>query len=118
MTDDPGYVLIASMDVEPDKEELFNQVYNEHIEHLLTVPGVRSVTRLKGEETNISIAGKIKTMPAPNPVYTAIYELDTPDVLQSDEWAAAVEKGRWASEIRPFTRNRSHALFRKLNSTS
>ena len=114
----PGYVLIASMDVDPDKEELFNQVYDEHVEHLLAVPGVRSVTRMKGQEINISIAGKIETMPAPKPVYSAIYELDTQGVLESAEWAAAVEKGCWASEVRPFTSNRSHALFRKLDSAS
>ncbi len=118
MTDDPGYVLIASMDVEPDKEELFNQVYDEHAELLLAVPGVRSVTRLKGEEFKIAIGGEVKQMPAPNPVYTTIYELDTSGVLESDAWAAAVEKGRWASEVRLFTRNRSHSLFRKLKNAS
>ena len=37
------YVFIASMDVDPDKEAIFNEVYDtEHIPLLLTVPGVRS----------------------------------------------------------------------------
>lgn len=114
MSDDSGYVLIASMDVEPHKEDLFNQVYDEHVEHLLAVPGVRSVTRLKGEAFNIAIGKEVKPMPAPHPVYTTIYELDSPDVLESNAWTAAVEKGRWASEVRPFTSNRSHSLFKKL----
>lgn len=103
------------MSIEPDKEELFNQVYNEHVEHLLTVPGVRSVTRLKGEPFKIAIGDELKVMPAPHPIYTAIYELDSPDILESDAWSAAVEKGRWATEIRPFTSNRSHHLFQKLD---
>ncbi|MCH7796137.1 MAG: hypothetical protein IH900_13510, partial [Proteobacteria bacterium] len=40
------YLFIASMDVEPDKEALFNEVYDtEHVPNLLKVPGVLSVTR-------------------------------------------------------------------------
>ena len=34
------YVFIASMDVDPDKEDLFNEVYDtEHVPYLLEVPG-------------------------------------------------------------------------------
>ncbi len=108
------YVLIASMDVAADKEDLFNEVYDEHAAFLLEVPGVRSITRMKGQPFDIAIAGEIKSMPAPNPVYTAIYELDNPSVMQTAEWAAAVEKGRWPEEIRPFTRGRAHSMFKKL----
>ena len=53
-------------------------------------------------------------MPAPDPVYTAIYELDTPEVMHTAEWAEAGEKGRWAAEIRPITRGRTHSMYRKL----
>jgi hypothetical protein len=42
--------------------------------------------------------------------YVAIYEIDSPDVLLSKEWAAAGEKGRWPSEVRPFTSNRRHVV--------
>src|SRR4051794_20273976 len=43
------YVLIASMDVTPEAESLFNEVYDtEHVPNLLQVPGVHSVTRMKG----------------------------------------------------------------------
>jgi hypothetical protein len=44
------------------------------------------------------------------PSYVAIYEIDSPDVLLSREWAAAVEKGRWPSEVRPHTSNRRHVV--------
>jgi hypothetical protein len=33
-------------------------------------------------------------------------------VLVSPEWARAVEAGRWPGEVRPYTRNRRHALYR------
>ena len=37
------YLFIASMDVKPEKEALFNEVYDtEHIPLLLRVPGVLS----------------------------------------------------------------------------
>lgn len=106
------YVLIASMDVDPAYEALFNEVYDqEHCPHLLGVPGVRGVTRMKGEPFVLAIAHGEQPMPAPTPVYTAIYEIDHPDVLRSPAWAEAVELGRWAAEVRPHTRNRHHAVY-------
>jgi len=69
------YVLIASMDVTPEAEPLFNEVYDtEHVPNLLQVPGVRSVTRMKGEPGRFAIAGGVRELPAPSPIYTAIYE--------------------------------------------
>jgi hypothetical protein len=41
---------------------------------LLQVPGVRSVTRMKGEPGRFAIAGGVRELPAPSPIYTAIYE--------------------------------------------
>lgn len=112
MSIESRYVMIASMDVDPEYEDLFNEIYDtEHVPYLLTVPGVRAVTRMKGEPFIFAIAGELKTFPAPSPVYTAIYEIDHPDVVTSREWANAVEKGRWASEVRPHTRNRHHAVY-------
>ena len=41
------YLFTASMDVDPDKEDIFNEVYDtEHIPNLYQVPGLISVTRL------------------------------------------------------------------------
>jgi hypothetical protein len=106
-------ILIASMDVDPEHEDLFNTVYDtEHIPHLLAVPGVRGVTRMRGEPFTIAIAGTEQAMPAASPIYAAIYEIDGPEVLASEAWAKAVEQGRWASYVRPYTRNRSHRVYR------
>jgi hypothetical protein len=107
------YVFIASMDVAPDKEALFNEVYDtEHIPNLLKVPGVRSVTRIRGEPFALSIGGERKEIAHAGPRHSAIYEIDGPHVLVSPEWAKAVEAGRWPGEVRPHTRNRSHALYK------
>ncbi|MGI9521407.1 MAG: hypothetical protein ACR2PG_07130 [Hyphomicrobiaceae bacterium] len=108
------YILIVSMDVDPAYEALFNEVYDtEHVPHLLGVPGVHSVSRYKGAPFALAIADGIQHISAPTPAYTAIYELDHPDVLTSPEWAEAVEQGRWGSEVRPHTRNRHHAVYKK-----
>jgi len=107
------YLFVASMDVDADKEALFNEVYDrEHVPNLLKVPGVRSATRLAGEPFALSIGGAEKQVAQDGPRYSAIYEIDGPHVLVSPEWARASEVGRWPTEVRPFTRNRRHALYK------
>jgi len=107
------YLFVASMDVDPDKEALFNEVYdNEHVPNLLKVPGVQSVARMEGEPFAISIGGEEKRVTHDGPRYSALFEIDGPHVLVSREWAKAVEAGRWSGEVRPFTRNRRHALYK------
>lgn len=107
------YVFVASMDVDPDKEALFNEVYDvEHVPNLLKVPGVHAVTRIAGEPFAISIGGEQKSVSHEAPRYSAIYEIDGPHVLTSPDWASAVEAGRWPADVRPYTRNRRHALYR------
>jgi hypothetical protein len=108
------FLFIASMDVEPEKEALFNEVYDtEHVPELLKVPGVLSVRRAVTVPLTMSIGGEKKTIVAEGePRYSAYYELESAEVLVSDAWAKAVEKGRWPSQVRPFTRNRRHVLRR------
>jgi hypothetical protein len=107
------YLFVASMDVDRAKETLFNDVYdNEHVPNLLKVPGVHAVARMEGEPFAMSIAGQKKSVAHDGPRHSAVYEIDGPHVLVSREWAKAVEAGRWPGEVRPFTRNRRHALYR------
>ena len=110
-----NYILCISMDVDADKEALFNEVYDgEHIPLLLKVPGVVSVRRCKLEPLAMIVGGETKTVVIEGePKYMAIYELENPDVLVSAAWAKAVDSGRWPVEVRPYTRNRRHVL-RKL----
>ncbi|MDP2333923.1 MAG: hypothetical protein Q8M19_24875 [Reyranella sp.] len=106
------YLFIVSMDVTKEKEALFNEVYDtEHVPLLLKVPGVRAVTRWKTEPAAFVIAGERKVLDGGTQArYVAIYEIDSPDILVSKAWSEAAEKGRWPSEVRPFTSNRSHVV--------
>ena len=107
------YIFVVSMDVDPDKEALFNEVYDtEHVPALRTVPGVHAVARFKGESFAMKLGGERREVEHPGARYTAIYEIDGPDVLTSPEWAKAGEVGRWAKEVLPFTRNRRHAVYK------
>jgi hypothetical protein len=111
------YLFIASMDVVPEKEALFNEVYDtEHVPELLKVPGVLSVRRAVTVPLTMFIGGEKKTLVAEGePRHSAYYELESAEVLTSDAWSKAVEAGRWPSEVRPHTRNRRHVL-KKLTS--
>jgi hypothetical protein len=106
------YVFIVTMDVAPEKEVLFNEIYDrEHVPCLLKVPGVHSATRLRTELAAVNIGGETKQLNGEGaPRYMAIYEIDSPDVLVSAAWAEAGEQGRWAAEVRPFTSNRHHVV--------
>ena len=106
------YLFVVSMDVEPDKEALFNEVYDsEHVPNILKVPGVRAATRI-GASRSPSIGGVETEKQHEGPRYTAIYEIDSPQVLLSPEWAKHAEAGRWPSQVRPHTHNRHHALYK------
>lgn len=112
------WFLVASMDIHPAHEEVFNTIYDqEHVPAILAVPGVRSVTRFKREDAvTILIGGRAEVLRfGSEPRYTALYEIDSPDVLTSPEWAAGVESGRWAKGVRPFTFNRRHVLMRRIS---
>ena len=91
------YLMIATMDVDPEHEAIFNEVYDkEHVPNLSKVPGVLGITRYKRGTLTMNIGGERKTIEIPNePVYTAIYELESPDVLTSPAWDKAIEDGRW-----------------------
>lgn len=106
------FVFIASMDIDPDKEAIFDEVYDtEHIPQILKVPGVISARRYTTEPLTMFIGGETKTIIAEGePRHSAMYELESAEVLTSDAWARAVDAGRWPTEVRPFTRNRRHTL--------
>jgi hypothetical protein len=107
------YLFVVSMDVDPGKTALFNEVYDtEHVPNLLKVPGVHAAARTECEPFVINIGGEEKRIEQAGPRYSVFYEIDGPHVLVSREWAKASEAGRWPGEVRPFTRNRRHALYK------
>ena len=78
------YLFVVSMDVDADKEALFNEVYDtEHVPNLLKVPGVHAATRVEGEPFVITIAGEEKRIEQASPRYSVLYEIDGPHVLVS-----------------------------------
>ncbi len=116
MAQQPRYLFSAAMDVAPEREALFNQVYDtEHVPRLREVPGVISVARFKRVELSMVLGGERKRVVVEaEPSYNALYDLESPEVLVSDAWAKAVEWGRWPGEVRPHTRNRRHVLYQRL----
>lgn len=106
------WIFTAAMDVDADKEALFNEVYDqEHVPHLRKVPGVLSVRRATLDTLRLSMGGETRTVdPQGKPRYACFVELESPDVLTSAAWVEAVDAGRWKQEVRPFTRNRHHTL--------
>jgi hypothetical protein len=92
-------LFLVRMDVAHDHEARFNEVYDkEHVPALQAVPGVGRGTRYR--------------QPSPtDPRYIATYELESPAVLQSPEWKAAAESGRWPKDVRPHTMNRHIATY-------
>ena len=73
------YLFVVSMDVDPNKEDLFDEVYDtEHLPNLLKVPGVRGATRMAGEPIAMSIAGTEKRLAHDGAGYCAIDEIDGP----------------------------------------
>jgi len=111
------YIFIASLDVDPAREALFNELYDtEHVPLLLKVPGVLSARRCKAVEGSMAIAGGVAPLLAPGePSYSCIYELESADVLTSDAWLKAVDAGRWPAEVRPYIRARRHVLKKLLH---
>jgi hypothetical protein len=111
------YLFTAAMDVEPAREALFNEIYDgEHVPLILKVPGVIAAARFKRQELTMVIGGERKTIVVEHePLYNALYEIESPEVLTSDAWAKAVDHGRWPGQVRPYTRNRRHVLYRRIS---
>jgi hypothetical protein len=111
------YLFSAAMNVQADKDAIFNEVYDrEHVPSLLKVPGVIAVARFKSEPVTMMIGGERKTIVIEGePAYNAFYEVESPAVLTSDAWAKAVEEGRWPAHVRPYTSNRRHVMYRRIS---
>jgi len=96
---EPRFVYLVRVDVAHAREPLLNEVYDtDHIPTLLRVPGVLRVSRYR-------------TAAASEPRYQTMYELTKPEVLESKEWQAAVDVGRWAPEVRPHILNRHLVMY-------
>lgn len=92
-----GGVILVSMDVEPEREDEFNDWYNtEHIPHFRRVPGVISARRFRARRGT--------------PGYVALYHVESVDVYATRAWMAANETP-WMLRMRRFQRNRTYFMF-------
>ena len=99
------YVYLVQMDIPEDLEEDFNRIYDtQHVPNILTAKGVHGCTRYKLESADVEGIAR----------YAALYEIDSPDVPQSESWKTESDKGDWITMIRPHTLNRSHITFKKI----
>lgn len=97
-----NFYLAVQMDIQPEKEEIFHQIYREeHMRFMLEVPGITSVQRLESLHTH--------------PKHLALYQIASPDVLDSPEYLLARDTGRWPSDVRPFTSNRARHIYRTID---
>ena len=69
-----SYIYVVQMNIPAEHEAEFNRVYDtEHVPMLSQVPGVNKVSRYRLEKTNDPKMQK----------YLAIYEIDSPDIVDS-----------------------------------
>lgn len=93
------HLYTAAMSIAPDREALFNEVYDtEHIPELKKVPGVIDVFRYRRTEPSEQF-------------YLAIYRIAGPHVPTSEAWLRARDVGRWPHEIRPHASGLQNGLY-------
>jgi hypothetical protein len=99
------HIFVVQLDIPAEREPEFNRVYDtEHFPMLSKVPGVRSAARYRLEHSTVTGMQS----------YLTIYEIDSPDVLQSADWEKAGSFGDWASKIRPHLTSRHHSVFERI----
>jgi hypothetical protein len=99
------HIFVVQLDIPAEHDAEFNRVYDtEHFPMLSKVPGVRSAARYRLERSTVPGMQR----------YLTIYEIDSPDVLQSADWEKAGSFGDWASEIRPHLTSRHHSVFERI----
>jgi len=79
-------LLLVMMDVDPDHEEEFNRWYDEeHFPERLQCVGFLSARRYVAEEGS--------------PKYLAIYEMESPEVLQSEAYQRIFAPSEWTQKV-------------------
>ncbi|HET6367596.1 MAG TPA: hypothetical protein VFG27_10245, partial [Pseudomonadales bacterium] len=102
LTGKTPYVFWVMMDVEPHREALFNDLYdNEHLPLLMKLPGslnaVRYRTKAPGEAR-----------------YLCVYEVERTDLPMSKLWNDTSDIGRWKPEVRSYTYNKHYIVSERM----
>jgi len=102
LTGKTPYVFWVMMDVEPHREALFNDLYdNEHLPLLLKLDGCRNAVRYR-------------TTAAGEPRYLCAYEVERTDLPMSRLWNDTSDIGRWKPEVRPYTSNKRYIVSERI----
>jgi hypothetical protein len=98
-----GGVILVSMNVDPDREDEFNDWYNtEHIPHFNRLPGVLAARRFRA----------IASEGGGDPRYVALYHVENTNIYATPGWVAANETP-WILRMRRFQRDRTYFMFRE-----
>jgi hypothetical protein len=99
-----SYIYTVQINIPSELETEFNRLYDtEHLPSLSSVPGCHTVTRYRLEKSEDPKMQK----------YLTIYEVDSPDVVESEAWRKAREYGQWMTRIRPHMTEACRSFFRK-----
>ena len=102
LTGKTPYVFWVMMDIEPHREALFNELYdNEHLPLLSKLPGFVNAVRYR-------------TSAEGEPRYLCVYEVERKDLPQSQQWNDTSDIGRWKPEVRPYTYNKKWILSERI----
>ena len=94
MTDQAKGLLLVMMEIDPEHEDEFNRWYDEeHVPERMSVPGFLSARRYRAIEGG--------------PKYLAIYELESPDVLQTETYKRLIgaSESEWTKRMQKHYRN-------------
>ena len=98
------YIFIVRTDIPADAEGEFNHLYNTvHLPGLCAVDGVLAARRYRVETTNAEGF----------PKYVAVYQIESPSVMESDGWKAAAQD-EWAAKIGPKCVGLTRAVMRQV----
>lgn len=98
-----NYILVVQLDVDEKHLKEFNDLYdNEHVPSLLSVDGVVSGQRY---ELDRNAEDQLR--------YLAIYEIERPEIPESDEWQKAANTPGWVA-VRSNVTARRRGVFRKM----
>ena len=67
----------------------------------MKVPGLLGATRYETSDERV-------------PKYMTLYDLESPDVPTSPAYRAVADSGEWPHAIRPYTKNRSRVLYKRI----
>ena len=99
------HLFMVELDIPKEHEAEFNRVYDEeHFPSLKKVPGVLWAARYRLETSTIPLMAR----------YLTLYELESPQVLDSAAWNKAAEFGDWIKRIRPLVTTRHHSVFQRV----